>query len=142
MIHQDPISYPPRGLSREEAARYTGVAKLGNGATMKKRYPEGPVVYFVCIGDCVKIGFSTNLKSRMKTFRTSSADTQVLLTIPGGRDLERRLHNLLQEQRIERELFHLEGRVAEFLDRHLFEGFDRAIAFLEATIQPPRGVDE
>lgn len=102
----------------------------------RQKYPDVPVVYFVCIGDCVKIGFSTNLKSRMKTFRTSSADTQILLTIPGGRELERRLHNLLQEQRIERELYHLEGRVADFLDWHLREGFDRAIALLEATIPP------
>lgn len=102
----------------------------------RQKYPDGPVVYFVCIGDCLKIGFSTNMKSRMKTFRTSSADTQILLTIPGGRELERRLHILLQEQRIERELYHLEGRVADFLDRHLHEGFDRAIAFLEATIPP------
>jgi excisionase family DNA binding protein len=25
-LHSDPISYPPRGLSREEAARYVGVS--------------------------------------------------------------------------------------------------------------------
>ena len=131
MIHPDAIAYPPRGLSREEEP------KMPHN---RKRYPNGPLVYFVCINDFVKIGFSTNLKSRMKTFRTSSADTQVLLTIPGGRDLERRLHVLLQEQRIERELFHLEGRVAGFLDVHLFEGFDRAMAYLEATI-PDQSAD-
>ena len=25
-LHADPLSYPPRGLSREEAARYVGVS--------------------------------------------------------------------------------------------------------------------
>lgn len=25
MLHADPIAYPPRGLSREEAARYLGI---------------------------------------------------------------------------------------------------------------------
>jgi hypothetical protein len=116
------------------------MTNVASGVTMdiiergrRRRYPDGSVVYFVCINDCVKIGFSTNLRSRMKTFRTSSADIQILLTIPGGRDLERRLHNLLQEQRIERELYRLEGRVGDFLDWHGSEGFDRAMALLEAT---------
>lgn len=103
------------------------------GCQPDRHDPTGPVVYFVSIGDHVKIGFSTNLKSRMKTFRTSSADIQILLAVPGDRQLERQMHILLDEQRIERELFRLEGRVGDFLDWYLQEGFDRALDRLKAT---------
>jgi hypothetical protein len=49
-----------------------------------------PVVYFVANGGRVKIGFSTNLVSRLTTL-TLRADS-VLLTLAGGPELERALH--------------------------------------------------
>lgn len=129
MSKQDPMRHFASSSEREEAVAVR--------ASRRQKYPSGSVVYFVAIGDCVKIGFSTNMKARMKTFRTSSADIQLLLAIPGDRALEREMHTLFDEQRIERELFHLEGRVADFLDWHIHEGFDRAMELLKTSAPSP-----
>jgi hypothetical protein len=55
------------------------------------------VVYFIANGGRVKIGFTTNLKSRLSSLalRTDS----VLLTLAGGPDLERALHAHFQAHR-------------------------------------------
>ena len=40
-LKSDPLSYPPRGLSREEAARYIGVGtSLFDGMVLDKRMPK------------------------------------------------------------------------------------------------------
>lgn len=49
-----------------------------------------PVVYFIANGGRVKIGYTTNLRSRLSSL-TLRADN-VLLTLVGGPDLERALH--------------------------------------------------
>ena len=55
------------------------------------------VVYFVANGGRVKIGYTTNLKSRISALalRTDS----VLLALPGGAELERALHTRFAEHR-------------------------------------------
>lgn len=55
-------------------------------------------VYFVRIGKHIKIGFTKDIAKRVKSFLTTAAGVEVLLTIPGGRDLERQFHYLLAEQ--------------------------------------------
>lgn len=51
MIHADPISYPPRGLSREEAARYVGVGltkfdeMVADGRMPKPKRVDGRVIW-------------------------------------------------------------------------------------------------
>ena len=57
-------------------------------------------VYFVKLGKPIKIGVTMNLKKRLKSFQTTVIGPQVLLTVPGGRELEQKLHSLLQEVRI------------------------------------------
>ena len=57
-----------------------------------------PAVYFICIGKFIKIGVTTNLTERLKTFQCVTVqDVEVLLTIPGDRDLEGRLHTLFEK---------------------------------------------
>lgn len=97
-----------------------------------------PVVYFVRIGKWIKIGTTTDLKSRLSSFRNSSVDVEVLLTVPGGRDLEQKLHDLLDEARNQRELFHPHYRIYGFIDNYRFGGMERAMQYLDATTPSAR----
>jgi hypothetical protein len=90
------------------------------------------VVYFAEIGKHIKIGFTTNLKQRLKSFLTSSPYVDLLLAIPGDRSLERTLHDLLADSRIERELFH-RHRVLDFIDHYNYGGIERGLSYLRAT---------
>lgn len=51
MIHPDPLSYPPRGLSREEAARYVGVGvtkfdeMVSDGRMPRPKRIDGRVIW-------------------------------------------------------------------------------------------------
>jgi hypothetical protein len=96
------------------------------------------VVYIVRIGKFVKIGFSTNLPARLKTSRTSNPDVQLQLAIPGDRALETRLHSLLQEERILREVFRDGGRIQLFVDHVEYGGLQRGLDFLESTTPQKR----
>jgi hypothetical protein len=73
-----------------------------------RKFPDRPkpaYVYFVRIGKFIKIGFTTNLRGRLKSFRGTSAEPiEVLLIIPGGRELEQRLHALFCEDRISKQI--------------------------------------
>jgi hypothetical protein len=91
------------------------------------------VVYFVEIGKHIKIGFTTNLKQRLKAFLTSSADVELLVAIPGDRTLERAIHDKLTECRITRELFRREWRVLNFISRFEQYGLEQALQFLDET---------
>lgn len=93
----------------------------------------GTVVYIVRIGKPIKIGFTTNLQSRLKSFQTTAFDIKVLLTLPGDRALERRLHELFAEVRIERELFQADWRIFNFIDHYRYGGLERGLRFLEET---------
>jgi hypothetical protein len=77
--------------------------------------PES-IVYFVRIGRFIKIGVTTNLKLRMKSFRTSTAENiVVLLTVPGDRHLERGLHNLFVDDCAKNELFYDDWLLPAFI---------------------------
>lgn len=91
------------------------------------------VVYFVRIGKNIKIGVTTNLKRRMKAMQTYASDIKLLIEMPGDRSLEQKLHDLLAESRVARELFHQDYRVISFIDQFQYNGLERAIEFLEAT---------
>lgn len=51
MMHPDPLSYPPRGLSREEAARYVGVGitkfdqMVADGRMPRPKKVDGRVIW-------------------------------------------------------------------------------------------------
>lgn len=81
--------------------------------------PISPVVYFIQVGKyVVKIGYTTNLKQRLKAFKTSSLieDADVLLAIPGSRDLERIIHGMFDNLRIKNELFQYDRPLIGFID--------------------------
>jgi hypothetical protein len=91
------------------------------------------VVYFVKIGKHIKIGFTTKLKQRLKTFETSSVDVELLLAIPGDRPLERTLHEKLADSRATRELFHRDGSISTFISIYGYAGLTAALQYLDDT---------
>jgi len=91
------------------------------------------IVYFVAIGKHIKIGVTTNLDKRLKAFLTSATQVEVLLTIPGDRALEQSLHEKLAECRIERELFHREWRVLQFIHWCQHGSLEQAMEFLDRS---------
>jgi hypothetical protein len=54
------------------------------------RHPEREQVYYVETGDCIKIGYTVNVRQRMGAMRLPI--DAVLATEPGGMDLERIRH--------------------------------------------------
>ncbi len=66
-------------------------------ATKRVRLTNTRIVYFIKVGRrAIKIGFTTNLENRLKSFRGASAEQiEVLAVFPGDRHLEKRLHGLL-----------------------------------------------
>jgi hypothetical protein len=76
-----------------------------------------PVVYFVKMGDNVKIGTSTSLKARLRSFYLSFDD--VLLLLPGGEDVEDACHKRFAAAQVtdddREELFRLDDSLMFFL---------------------------
>jgi hypothetical protein len=72
-----------------------------------------PVVYYVRIGDYIKIGFSTRLRNRLASLRAD----ELLAVEPGGPEMERQRHKEFASERIDlrRENF----RPSERLEAHI-----------------------
>lgn len=78
------------------------------------------VVYYVRIGDHVKIGYTCNLKQRLVALRV--AEDAVLATEPGARELERRRHLQFADERVgRREDFNPSKRLLAHLDALISE---------------------
>jgi hypothetical protein len=80
------------------------------------------VIYFIKIGKAIKIGFTTNLQKRIKSFRTHTAEPIKILAVftgptkVGPRWAETYLHNLFRDLWITHEFFHDDWLIREFLD--------------------------
>lgn len=74
------------------------------------------VVYFVRSGDAVKIGFTTDLESRVKAFRTASPEEfDVWMTIEGSARLERYFHRMFAGDRIRNEWFKVSSAILDYV---------------------------
>lgn len=98
----------------------------------EQAHQEGPVVYYVRLGTTIKIGFSTNLRERLRALRATPSD--LLAVEPGGRDLEQQRHQQFNHLRVtpKREDFHGDRD----LRRHI--GALRALHGMPAWLSPPR----
>jgi hypothetical protein len=75
-----------------------------------------PIIYFIAAGELVKIGHTTNLRSRLRSLRTASpSELRVLLTRSGTRDDECELHRRFAEFRVSREWFKLCDPINQFI---------------------------
>lgn len=76
---------------------------------------EQSVVYYVRIGDHVKIGFTVNMKQRLNGLRVDV--DAVLATEPGGRELEKQRHREFANERVsKRENFNPSRRLLAHID--------------------------
>lgn len=97
----------------ERAAVIAGARPKAAGAYMGGVH--GPVVYFMENGDRIKIGHSTNLRSRVRAL--SLQDKDVLLLLQGGLTLERALHSTFAKERIDAtEWFMKSERLISFIE--------------------------
>jgi len=104
-----PVSLPPA----ERAAIIAGASPKPISAHMSG--PHGPVVYFADGGSRIKIGFSTNLRSRIRSLSMQEKD--VLLLLQGGLTLERALHATYDKERIDStEWFAKSERLVAFIE--------------------------
>lgn len=88
-----------------------GTAPALSGDTGKPGY-----IYFVRNGRTVKIGFTTAIKSRMKTIQTSCAEAvEVLMVMPGTEGTEKFLHKRFSDNHIGGEWFSLVGCLADLV---------------------------
>lgn len=71
--------------AKKEAAGATAFEK-----ELALAYAAQSVVYYVRIGDYIKIGYTENLTERLKALRVDKAD--VMATEPGGREKEKERH--------------------------------------------------
>lgn len=95
-------------------------------------------VYFVRIDQAIKIGFSTNVRQRVKSFASYGQSVEVLAIEWGDRALEKKLHrkfaHLAAPQGTSRELFHPHQDIFD----HIASG--RKCAWCKNTALPSRVV--
>jgi Meiotically up-regulated gene 113/Arm DNA-binding domain len=90
------------------------------------------VVYFIVIGSAVKIGTTTRFENRLKALRGASAERMtVLAVLPGGRELEQRLHRAFAAARISNEFFR-----TDVVTRFLTDLANRAVAIAASDDSP------
>ncbi len=83
---------------------------------MTAPWPPIGDVYFVTDGEAIKIGVSTFLKLRLQDLQTSNHRTlQVIGTIPGGPDMERRLHKRFEHLWLRGEWYRAESELLSFI---------------------------
>lgn len=81
----------------------------------KSEYVDG-FIYFAGFGDYVKIGYSVDVDSRMKTLQTGFPMKLVLfLVIRGTPELEKQMHKKFVKSRLRGEWFKLSYEVTEFM---------------------------
>jgi Meiotically up-regulated gene 113 len=108
-------------MGKQPAASTIGKSLTVEGIELAKIIagaPHAPVVYFLRTSGMVKIGMSTRLLARVKSFSLSLAD--VALVVPGGEDMERAYHQRFARQRLREdgEWFRIAGELLTFLTKH------------------------
>lgn len=104
---------PTRELFEDILGRTNAMRKLLGRQRAEVESRES-VVYFIRGHERVKIGYTTDLPRRLASL--SHAPDVVAATVPGGRDLERRLHMRFARYRIGRtEWFHLNHEIEAYI---------------------------
>lgn len=81
-----------------------------------KKDPKAGIIYFVQNGRAVKIGFTNNLKLRLKHIQLGShMKIELLATIPGDENTEREIHWQFARYRIRGEWFRLRPDLKAFI---------------------------
>lgn len=117
MILNDPHSSPD--ALRQAASEYrdttASLAALLAGAPVQPTTAVG-IVYFIQVGDFIKIGFTGSLAGRLAQFSTASPVVpQLLHQEPGRVEDERAYHRRFAAQHHRLEWFRNEGALADYI---------------------------
>lgn len=79
---------------------------------------DNELVYFIKSGNFLKIGYTTNLDSRLKAHQTSNPDFELLYTIPGQKFDESAFHERFKKFRSiqKTEWFVIESELVQFVE--------------------------
>jgi hypothetical protein len=108
-----------RDARRSVAGSETGYRELWDAFVAVGSAPNGQWVYFVQspLTGFVKIGFTTSFWPRMASLNTSCpGGVEIQLVLVGGRDLEKRCHQLFAAHCFSGEWFRREGILFRFLE--------------------------
>jgi len=87
-----------------------------------------PVVYFVLVGNAIKIGFTTDMQQRLKNFRYATTERiKFLVASAGDRELEARLHALFAASKIRNDFFKPDRLLLDFIHFATCESMDVAL---------------
>jgi T5orf172 domain len=79
-------------------------------------------VYFIRVGDYIKIGWSTRPMNRLRQFQTSHPDElDIMGTIKGQRSLEGKIHKRFSKTRVRGEWFEVDGPLLDYIDKYTIE---------------------
>lgn len=93
-------------------------------------------IYFLWVGNSVKIGFSTNPLSRLSALGVSIPDEPAFFSfVPGTKDGERDLHNSLADHRKRGEWFRASFTVRRAIQRMMNKVLDPTVRACEETAQ-------
>jgi hypothetical protein len=111
---------PLTGRRRERIAaierQILDIDRERRGKADSRRYTAG-WIYYVAIGDRIKIGYATSVRERMRSYPPGS---NLLAVHPGTPDLERQIHTVLAASRVAgREWYSRTDQVMAHLDRAL-----------------------
>lgn len=114
-LQKHPDLLEPADIPEPARQRRRAAADRQRAARQNPRQPE-PVVYFIRVGDRVKIGWSTDYRSRFRQL-TLPGDAQVVRTEPGGPSEEAALHARFAPHRIgNTEWFYVRDDLADLLE--------------------------
>jgi hypothetical protein len=109
-------------LSPSHLQKWIDKASLAACGRLDECEGDRAVIYFVSAAqnqDLIKIGYTTNLESRLRSLRTSSPDElKIHLVIPGCREDEGNLHRQFSSLRVRREWFRRAQPIDDFIARH------------------------
>lgn len=89
---------------RNPLGQFVGLAVTAMDAAIAER--DGSRVYFARAGDRIKIGWSRKVATRVVQLQTGNAEpVRLLATTPGGRALERQMHERFADARVSGEWF-------------------------------------
>jgi hypothetical protein len=108
------------------------IAQLADSAkwTYSRSDPQKgePVIYFIRVGNAIKIGFTTDMQRRLTDFRGVTAEQiEFLVAGSGDRHLEARFHLLFDGFSGSNEFFRPDRLLRDFIDLAISDSMDAAL---------------
>ena len=103
---------PSRGIEQ--------MAQMESQPEPKQNPRPSAVVYFIQAGEFVKIGFSVNPESRIDELKTGCPfELKLLTTVPGGKKMEKELHQIFAAHRQHGEWFTFHQDIKDYIAKYL-----------------------